>query len=349
MLFPDEKKITELFLSMEVGQNGKNLNLTLRKIIQLSRVFLKQPKVIIMDEDCLIMPEFDPKFYIENLFKTMKNSAIISLVKNYRQLYHYTRAYVLKKGEVVEEGHPLHLVDNKNSLLYKILARDDIRTVRQLEMKLEKNVRKFEEDQEATVKYIQKLMKEQLENDMNNSNKTEREKEEIRRIVRAISPRNVKNMVERMKTEVDKEEKEGNFKIRMNTIDDGLLFPVNTKNNLLKKNNTLQEGFKEKKFKNQISLASNAGIDLFLTPASMRESETGDIEKKIPAGLKESSIESELDEMLREKEKNMAILECKTKSQMNSEIKEDDSELGGDEEIIEEEEHKGLMIRKFTQ
>lgn len=148
---------------MQVGQNGKNLNAALKKICMLARVFLKKPKLIFMDEDALRVTGIGSKFYIEQLFSVLKNSAILSICKNYRQLYHYTRAYILKKGAIVEQGNPLSLVDNKDSILYTILAKDDIRTVRQLENKLEKNIRKFEEDQEAAVKYIQELMKEEIE------------------------------------------------------------------------------------------------------------------------------------------------------------------------------------------
>lgn len=163
MVFKDEYNVVREFLKMQVGQNGKNLNDSLKKICQLTRTFLKKPKLIFMDEDALSISGIGSKFYIEQLFSVMKNSAILSIIKNYRQLYHYTRVYILKDGSVVEEGNPLTLVDNTQSKLYKILVRDDIRTVRQLENKLEKNIRKFEEDQEAAVKYIQELMKEEIE------------------------------------------------------------------------------------------------------------------------------------------------------------------------------------------
>ena len=148
---------------MQVGQNGKHLNQSIKKICQLAGIFIHNPLVVFMNEDALSIPGFDPKFFIEQLFKVRKDSAVISICKNYRQLYHYSRVYVMKKGKIEEEGHPLSLVDNKKSKLYNILVKDDIRTVRQLENKLEKNIRKFEEDQDANVKYIQELMKEEIE------------------------------------------------------------------------------------------------------------------------------------------------------------------------------------------
>lgn len=148
---------------MNVGQNAKNINASLRKIMQLTRAFLIKPKVLILDEDALVISGFDPKFYIEQLFENLKDSAIVSITKNFRQLYHYTRAYIMYEGRIVESGHPLSLVDDKKSKLYKILVNGDIRTLRQLENKLEKNIRKFEEDQDANVKYIQELMKLEME------------------------------------------------------------------------------------------------------------------------------------------------------------------------------------------
>lgn len=201
---------------MQVGQNGKNLNASLKKICMLARVFLKKPKLIFMDEDALRVSGIGSKFYIEQLFSVLKNSAILSISKNYRQLYHYTRAYILKEGSIVEQGNPLSLVDDKNSTLYKILAKDDIRTVRQLENKLEKNIRKFEEDQEAAVKYIQELMKEEIE----------REEAERKRLIElGIDPfskdgdqaRNVEDKVRKTK---DVSERTSRFKIVIDEVEE---------------------------------------------------------------------------------------------------------------------------------
>lgn len=178
---------------MNVGQNAKNINASLRKIMQLTRAFLLQPKVVILDEDALVISGFDPKFYIEQLFENLRDSAIVSITKNYRQLYHYTRAYILSEGRIVESGHPLNLVDNKRSKLYKILVKDDIRTLRQLENKLEKNIRKFEEDTDANVKYIQELMKLEMEK--------EAEEERLNEI--ANTPKNSKLNLEKQDTNLN--------------------------------------------------------------------------------------------------------------------------------------------------
>lgn len=56
---------------MDVGKNGKNLSEALRKICQLAKVFLKKPKLVLMDEDALRVPEFDSSFYFAKLFQEL--------------------------------------------------------------------------------------------------------------------------------------------------------------------------------------------------------------------------------------------------------------------------------------
>ena len=92
-----------------------------------------------MDEDALGVPQFDSMFYMEQLFTVLKSSGFFSISKNYRNLYLYSRVYVISNQHIAEMGPPLDLVEDKTSLLYRILSRDDIRTVRTLENKIEKN------------------------------------------------------------------------------------------------------------------------------------------------------------------------------------------------------------------
>ena len=128
---------------MECGKNGKNLNEAISKICQLTKVFLQKPKLVLMDEDALGVPQFDSMFYMEQLFTVLKSSGFFSISKNYRNLYLYSRVYVISNQHIAEMGPPLDLVEDKTSLLYRILSRDDIRTVRTLENKIEKNQKKF--------------------------------------------------------------------------------------------------------------------------------------------------------------------------------------------------------------
>lgn len=155
-------------MKMDVGKNGKNLNETLLKICQLTKLFLRRPRLILLDEDALVFPDFDSSFYFSSLFEVFKESGIISLSKNYRNLHQYSIVYVMKGGEIIEKGKPLELVDDINSKLYQILANDDIRTVRQLENRIEKNREKFLEFLQHNLFDIQNNQQQEIQSKDNN-------------------------------------------------------------------------------------------------------------------------------------------------------------------------------------
>lgn len=142
--FEDEKNLMTAFLQMEVGQNGKNLNEDCRKIIMLSKVFLDKPPIIVYDEDALYIHGVQHSFYIKQLFHNLRESGILGFIKDLSQVYHYSNIIVLEMGEIIEQDPPLDLISDQKSHLYRIVMRDDIRTLRKLENKLEEIVRKFE-------------------------------------------------------------------------------------------------------------------------------------------------------------------------------------------------------------
>ena len=154
--FEDERNLIYALLDMEVGQNGKNLNDDCRKIIMMAKVYLDKPPILILDEDSLYIKGVNRSFYIKQLFQNLRESGILSFVKDLKQLYHYTSITILKGGKVIEQDPPLDLIDRKNSELYKIVVSDDIRTLRQLENRLDNNLRKFERAKRKEINAVKK-------------------------------------------------------------------------------------------------------------------------------------------------------------------------------------------------
>lgn len=142
--FEDERKLMETLLKMEVGQNGRNLNEDCRKIIMLTKVYLDKPPIIVYDEDALFIHGVNRSFYIKQLFQNLRESGIMGFVKDLSQIYHYSNTIILEKGEIIEQDPPLDLIDNQQSHLYRIVMRDDIRTLKQLENRLEKEIIKYD-------------------------------------------------------------------------------------------------------------------------------------------------------------------------------------------------------------
>ena len=142
--FEDERNLMAALLKMEVGQNGKNLNEDCRKIIMMTKVYLDKPPIIVYDEEALFIHGVNRSFYIKQLFQNLRESGILGFIKDLSQIYNYSSVIILEKGEIIEQDPPLDLIDNKNSHLYRIVMRDDIRTLKQLENRLEIKVKKFE-------------------------------------------------------------------------------------------------------------------------------------------------------------------------------------------------------------
>ena len=138
--FEDEKRLLKNVLNMEVGQNGKNLNYDCRKIIMMAKAYLDKPPILILDEDALFIMGVNRSFYITQLFKNLKETGILSVVKDQREMHHYNSVILMKYGKVMEMGSPFELIENKQSQLYASVSRDDIRTLKQLENKLERNL-----------------------------------------------------------------------------------------------------------------------------------------------------------------------------------------------------------------
>lgn len=142
--FEDERDLLKKFLSMEVGQNGKHLNEDTRKIIMMARAYLEKPPILFIDEEATYVTGVNRTFYLKQIFTNLREAGILSISKDLRQLHLYSNVAIVRQGKVIEQGPPLDLIDSKKSLLYSIVLQDDIRTLRQLEHKLEKNIRKFE-------------------------------------------------------------------------------------------------------------------------------------------------------------------------------------------------------------
>ena len=165
------------FLDMEVGPNGSNLNEDAIKIIIMAKVLLEKPPILIIDEDAMFVSCVSRQFYIRHLFSNLPESGIICLTKDMKLLFHYQNALVMKAGELVEYGPPTELIDNKSSHLYNIVMKDDIRTLRQLENRLEKNIKKFE------------LLQRQNLEKMNEEKDKERDSGQIDSLSRLAEPR----------------------------------------------------------------------------------------------------------------------------------------------------------------
>jgi ABC-type lipopolysaccharide export system ATPase subunit len=103
----DEESVKEfytLLLDQKIVKNGRNIDGALRKLILATRVYLKAPEILMLDEDFMTLDEFRGTTIYGKFWKM--DVTIISILSDLKNVLLYDRVYVLDKGSVIESGRP---------------------------------------------------------------------------------------------------------------------------------------------------------------------------------------------------------------------------------------------------
>lgn len=99
-----EKHIIETLLYSLIEKEGKNFNKPLRKIINMCRVWLEHPDVLIFEESALMTDETGDPFYVKEFIGYFSTNAIICLVENFEVSRFFDRMLYFKDGKIEVEG-----------------------------------------------------------------------------------------------------------------------------------------------------------------------------------------------------------------------------------------------------
>lgn len=102
-----------LSLTSMILEGGVNLSVGQRQLICLTRVFLTNPSILVLDEATAnIDPQMEEVIH-KALGQLMKGRTTLMIAHRLDTLSGCDRLLVFDKGEIVEEGSPLELVDRK--------------------------------------------------------------------------------------------------------------------------------------------------------------------------------------------------------------------------------------------
>jgi len=102
-------------LEMEILEGGSNLSVGQRQLVSLTRVLLKNPSILILDEATANIDPFYEEIIHEAVMKMMNGRTCIMIAHRLETLKQCDRILVFNQGELVEQGTLPELIAQGNT------------------------------------------------------------------------------------------------------------------------------------------------------------------------------------------------------------------------------------------
>ncbi len=109
----------EFNLEMEILEGGTNLSVGQRQLVSLTRVLLKNPSILILDEATANIDPFYEEIIHQAVMTMMKKRTCLIIAHRLDTLKACDRVFVFNKGELVEEG-PLPKLLSEGNYFYHL-------------------------------------------------------------------------------------------------------------------------------------------------------------------------------------------------------------------------------------
>lgn len=106
-------------LNMSIVEGGSNLSVGQRQLISLTRVLLKRPSILVLDEATANIDPFFEELIHQAVMKMMEGRTCLIIAHRLDTLKQCHRVFVFKEGKIVEEG-PLHDLINCRGEFYNL-------------------------------------------------------------------------------------------------------------------------------------------------------------------------------------------------------------------------------------
>ncbi|KAF9165612.1 Multidrug resistance-associated protein 1 [Actinomortierella ambigua] len=107
-------------LMYEVAQNGENFSVGQRSLICLARALLRKTKILVLDEATSSVDVQTDELIQRTIRTEFKDRTILTIAHRIKTVMDYDKILVLEKGRVCEYEPPKVLLENEDSLFYKL-------------------------------------------------------------------------------------------------------------------------------------------------------------------------------------------------------------------------------------
>ncbi|XP_059177525.1 multidrug resistance-associated protein 1-like [Physella acuta] len=109
-------------LDYEVGEGGTNLSIGQRQLVCLGRALLRKTKILVLDEATAAVDVETDELIQKTIRSEFQGCTVLTIAHRLNTVMDYDRILVLDKGRVSEFDSPAVLLNDVNSLFYKMSA-----------------------------------------------------------------------------------------------------------------------------------------------------------------------------------------------------------------------------------
>ena len=119
-------KRNNLGLNQEIAEGGSNLSVGEKQLICITRAILRKSKIVVMDEATASIDYKTEELIQKAINEILDGSTFITIAHRIKTILNYDRIIVLDSGEIVAFDSPSNLINDKNSLFYKLYSKSAI-------------------------------------------------------------------------------------------------------------------------------------------------------------------------------------------------------------------------------